>query len=37
VDLVNCHRNPFVTKNWRMTFRITETGAIEDMDLEDYH
>lgn len=24
-----------VTKNWRMTFRIN--GAIEDMDLEDYH
>ena len=27
----------FVTKNWRMTFRINEAGAIEDMDLEDYH
>jgi proteic killer suppression protein len=27
----------FVTKNWRMTFRVNETGAIEDMDLEDYH
>ena len=26
-----------VTKNWRMTFRISEAGAIEDMDLEDYH
>ncbi|RIA36622.1 proteic killer suppression protein [Hephaestia caeni] len=26
-----------VTKNWRMTFRIGETGAIEDLDLEDYH
>lgn len=26
-----------VTKNWRMTFRVTETGAITDMDLEDYH
>jgi proteic killer suppression protein len=26
-----------VTKNWRMTFRINEAGAIEDMDLEDYH
>ena len=27
----------FVTKNWRMTFRVNEAGAIEDMDLEDYH
>ncbi|MFS2111079.1 type II toxin-antitoxin system RelE/ParE family toxin [Sphingomonas sp. Sphisp140] len=26
-----------VTKNWRMTFRITEAGMIADMDLEDYH
>jgi proteic killer suppression protein len=26
-----------VTKNWRMTFRITEDGAIADLDLEDYH
>ena len=26
-----------VTKNWRMTFWISETGAIEDLDLEDYH
>jgi proteic killer suppression protein len=26
-----------VTKNWRMTFRINAGGAIEDMDLEDYH
>jgi proteic killer suppression protein len=26
-----------VPRNWRMTFRIDETGAIEDMDLEDYH
>lgn len=26
-----------VTRNWRMTFRINATGAIEDMDLEDYH
>jgi proteic killer suppression protein len=26
-----------VTKNWRMTFRINRTLAIEDMDLEDYH
>ena len=27
----------FLTKNWRMTFAINEAGAIEDMDLEDYH
>jgi proteic killer suppression protein len=26
-----------VTKNWRMTFRVNEAGAIEEMDLEDYH
>lgn len=26
-----------VTRNWRMTFRISEDGAIEDLDLEDYH
>lgn len=26
-----------VTKNWRMTFHINEAGAIEDIDLEDYH
>ena len=26
-----------VTRNWRMTFGINATGAIEDMDLEDYH
>ena len=26
-----------VTKNWRMTFRINDAGAIKDMDLEDYH
>lgn len=26
-----------VTKNWRMTFRVTAAGAIEDLDLEDYH
>ncbi len=25
------------TKNWRMTFRVTEEGMIADMDLEDYH
>lgn len=26
-----------VTKNWRMTFRISKDGAIADLDLEDYH
>ena len=26
-----------VTRNWRMTFRINDQGALEDMDLEDYH
>ncbi|WP_426012498.1 hypothetical protein [Caulobacter sp. DWR2-3-1b2] len=25
-----------VTKNWRMTFRIDDALAIEDMDREDY-
>ena len=27
----------FVTKNWRMTFRVNAAGAVEDIDLEDYH
>jgi proteic killer suppression protein len=26
-----------VTRNWRLTFGINAAGAIEDMDLEDYH
>ncbi len=26
-----------VTRNWRLTFRITASQVIEDMDLEDYH
>jgi toxin HigB-1 len=26
-----------VTRNWRLTFRVNDAGAIEDMDLEDYH
>lgn len=26
-----------VTRNWRMTFRLTQAGAIADLDLEDYH
>ena len=27
----------FVTKNWRLVFSINAAGAIEHMDLEDYH
>ncbi|MGA0544440.1 type II toxin-antitoxin system RelE/ParE family toxin [Brevundimonas sp. VNH65] len=26
-----------VTRNWRLTFRVNEALAVEDMDLEDYH
>lgn len=26
-----------VTRNWRMTFRVNAGGAIQDLDLEDYH
>ena len=26
-----------VTRNWRMTFKLNEEGAIVDLDLEDYH
>jgi proteic killer suppression protein len=26
-----------VSRNWRMTFRISESLIIEDLDLEDYH
>ena len=26
-----------VTRNWRLTFRVNEDGALIDMDLEDYH
>lgn len=26
-----------VTRNWRLTFRLNENGALIDMDLEDYH
>lgn len=26
-----------VSRNWRMTFRVNANGAIEDLDLEDYH
>lgn len=30
-------RSLTVTKNWRLTFRINDAGAVTDMDLEDYH
>jgi proteic killer suppression protein len=26
-----------VTRNWRLTFRLNENGALIDMNLEDYH
>jgi proteic killer suppression protein len=26
-----------VTRNWRLTFRLTEEGTLADLDLEDYH
>ena len=26
-----------VTKNWRLTFRLNEDGALMNMELEDYH
>ena len=26
-----------VTRNWRLTFRVNASYAIEDVDLEDYH
>jgi proteic killer suppression protein len=26
-----------VTRNWRLTFRISDAKTVEDMDLEDYH
>lgn len=26
-----------VTRNWRMTFTMTEDGSIANLDLEDYH
>jgi proteic killer suppression protein len=26
-----------VTRNWRLTFRVNEMGALIEMDLEDYH
>ena len=26
-----------VTRNWRLTFKVDESGGIVDLDLEDYH
>lgn len=26
-----------VTRNWRLTFRVTAAGALAELDLEDYH
>ncbi len=26
-----------VTRNWRLTFRLSEEGALIDVDMEDYH
>ena len=26
-----------VTRNWRMTFKVNDQAALEDVDLEDYH
>jgi toxin HigB-1 len=26
-----------LTKNWRLTFRVSEEASIIDLDLEDYH
>jgi toxin HigB-1 len=26
-----------VTRNWRLTFTLTQTGSVTDMNLEDYH
>lgn len=26
-----------VTRNWRLTFRIDDEGAVIDLDFEDYH
>ena len=31
-------RKDFITRNWRITFRIDQTeGEILDLDYEDYH
>ncbi len=26
-----------VTRNWRLTFTVTQAGTVTDMNLEDYH
>lgn len=26
-----------VTRNWRLTFKVSDEGALVDLDLEDYH
>jgi proteic killer suppression protein len=26
-----------VTRNWRLTFKLNEEGALTDMDMENYH
>jgi proteic killer suppression protein len=26
-----------VTRNWRLTFRVDDDGALQDIDFEDYH
>jgi toxin HigB-1 len=26
-----------VTRNWRLTFTVTDTAAVTDLNLEDYH
>ena len=27
----------FVTRNWRLTFRVDAEGVLQDIDFEDYH
>jgi proteic killer suppression protein len=27
----------FVTKNWRLTFNVDDEGALQNLNLEDYH
>ncbi len=27
----------FVTRNWRLTFRVDDDGVLQDIDFEDYH
>jgi plasmid maintenance system killer protein len=26
-----------VTRNWRLTYTVTQTGTVTNMNLEDYH